>query len=325
MAPVSRAQKTPATEPPARLSGVGLRLAEAPSERRDDPRTRIYVIDHVNPGRTITRRLLVSNDTDEPTRLRLYVGSARVESGGFVVEEGRGSGRLPNWARIEPAEVDLPARGSADARLVIQVPKDAPDGEVYGAALVERPPRLDPGAQIAVALRAGVRIYLSVGDGSEPRSDFEISSLAAGRDDAGKPVVSAKVRNTGERALDMSGELRLTDGPGGASTGPFPARLGTTLGAGDSADVVTTLDLGLPDGPWRAELTLRSGTTEHAVAATLTFPSQDAEGVTQPSVRVTSLDEPGRRVVVPIAVAALSLVAAAVIRQLLRRRRPAEA
>ncbi|MBW3590879.1 MAG: hypothetical protein KY393_03355, partial [Actinobacteria bacterium] len=60
--------------------------------------------------------------------------------------------------------------------------------------------------------------------------------------------MTAEVRNTGGRALDLTGELTLTDGPGGLSGGPFPAELGTTLPVDGAAAVTVVLDEQLPDG-----------------------------------------------------------------------------
>jgi hypothetical protein len=47
--------------------------------------------------------------------------------------------------------------------------------------------------------------------------------------------------------------------PGGLSAGPFPADLGTTLAIGAAEPITITLDRQLPDGPWDALVTLRSG------------------------------------------------------------------
>lgn len=120
--------------------------------------------------------------------------------------------------------------------------------------------------------RVGIRLYLDVGPGGDPPSDFGIEQLTPGRTEGGLPVVRATVRNTGERALDLSGRLWLSDGPGGLHAGPFQVRTGTTLAPGDSAAVLVHLDPRLPDGPWRVRLTLESGRVRHTVTGTLTFP-----------------------------------------------------
>ena len=125
--------------------------------------------------------------------------------------------------------------------------------------------------------RVGIRLYISVGPGGAPAADFVIDSAAtrSGRPTA-LPMVVATVRNTGGRALDMNGTVALARGPGGLSAGPFPARLGTTLGIGDTERVTTFLDRQMPLGPWAARVTLRSGLVQRKAHATITFP--DARG-----------------------------------------------
>ena len=44
------------TQPPAPPAGsIGIRLLEAPVNRENDPRARIYIVDHVSQGTTIAR------------------------------------------------------------------------------------------------------------------------------------------------------------------------------------------------------------------------------------------------------------------------------
>ena len=81
------------------------------------------------------------------------------------------------------------------------------------------------------------------------------------------------MRNTGGRALDMSGTLRLLAGPGGLNAGPFPAQLGTTLAIGAIEPVTILLDKRLPAGPWKARVDLHSGLVERHSQATITFPA----------------------------------------------------
>jgi hypothetical protein len=116
-------------------------------------------------------------------------------------------------------------------------------------------------------------MYLDIGPGGAPAAKFAIDGLAARRSADGSPSVVAQVRNTGGRALDLSGALKLTDGPAGLAAGPFPATLGVTLAPGDSSPVTVLLDRQIPDGPWQADLTLKSGLLEQTTKATLTFPT----------------------------------------------------
>ena len=165
--------------------------------------------------------------------------------------------------------------------------------------------------------RVGIRIYLSVGPGGEPASDFAVSSLTAKRDPDGTPIVTAQVRNTGGRALDLAGELRLAEGPGGLSGGPFPAELGTTLGVGNAAPVTILLDKQLPNGPWQANLVLKSGLLERSATAEITFPDAGRKGKAVP-LRSGDRSGPG---LLLAGLAALLLLA--LLAFLLRRRRRA--
>ncbi|HYD08874.1 MAG TPA: hypothetical protein VEA78_02125 [Acidimicrobiales bacterium] len=257
-------------------AGLGIRLVEAPESARNDPRARVYIVDHVAPGTTFERRIEISNDTDRPLDPSLYVAPATLERGGFDIGARDDEGELVEWSTIEPSSLELDPRTDGTATLRISVPEDAEHGEYYGAALAEQAP--PPGEGVRVASRVGIRIYLSVGDGEAPETDFDISTLTASRLEDGTPVVDAAVENTGGRALDVSGDLELDDGPGGVSAGPFPADIGTTLGIGASAPVRVMLDEELPDGPWRATLTMRSGEREKTVTGVITFPEPGEEG-----------------------------------------------
>ncbi|RJT84684.1 hypothetical protein D6T64_21275 [Cryobacterium melibiosiphilum] len=64
----------------------------------------------------------------------------------------------------------------------------------------------------------------------------------------------------------------MANGPAGLSAGPFTVQQATTLAPGDSGEVVFTLSDELPNGPWDATLSLKSGLVEREVTATITFP-----------------------------------------------------
>jgi hypothetical protein len=277
---------TGALAPVARVSaqeGAGsieLRLLDAPSARREDPRARSYVIDHVHPGDSISRRIAVVNRTKGSVRVELYSGGAELERGGFIPMPGRGGNELAMWTTISPGSVEISPAGEALATVRIAVPRNASEGERYGVAWAQLPKSTPENGGASQVNRVGIRIYLSVGPGGEPPSDFVIDSVIAERIDDGTPAVVAQVRNTGGRALDMAGSLRLTDGPGGVNAGPFPAKLGTTLGLRQTGRVRVPLNRQLPDGPWDAKITMRSGLVERSASATIRFPR--GEGAAKP-------------------------------------------
>ncbi|MDP1793557.1 MAG: hypothetical protein Q8K63_05395 [Acidimicrobiales bacterium] len=40
---------------------ISIRLLDAPTNRADDPRAKTYIVDHVSPGTTISRRVEIGN------------------------------------------------------------------------------------------------------------------------------------------------------------------------------------------------------------------------------------------------------------------------
>ncbi len=256
------------------VAGIGIRLLDVPTSRADDPRARVYIVDHVAPGTTIQRRVQVANETHRKVLLSLYVGSATIRGGAFVPANDQDATDLSSWTSLSRSRVKLPPGGRRVVTTSIHVPQTASSGERYGVIWASTTARPPPGGGVTVVNRVGIRIYLSVGPGGEPTSAFTVQSLTAARLPDGRPMVQAQVHNTGGRALDMEGSLRLSNGPDGLSAGPFEARLGTTLAPGDSEPVTVPLSRGLPEGPWLASIDLHSGTVDVTAQATITFPAE---------------------------------------------------
>ena len=293
--------------------GISIRLLDAPVDRSDDPRARLYVVDHVRPGAVLDRRIEVVNTTDGAVTVELGAGSAAVDDGGFRFD---GDDDLASWTTVAPSMLTLPAGASGTAEVHVEVPGNAPDGERYAVVWATLPATSASG--VRTVNRVGVRMYLSVGTGAEPATDFDVSTLTPRRDEDGRPVVDAEVVNTGGRALDLSGELTLADGPGGTSAGPFAADGGTTVAVGGRGSVTVPLAADLPDGPWRAHLAVRSGNEVRTVEATLTFPT--GAGTGGAAVRAVPPDVT-RAPATWIAVALVVSVGLALLWMLRRRRR----
>jgi hypothetical protein len=154
-------------------------------------------------------------------------------------------------------------------------------------------------------------MYVTVGSGGAPSSNFGIGRIEAERSATGEPLVVAQIRNSGRRALEISGTLTLSHGPGGLSAGPFPVRLGAALAPDGSEPLIVQLDKQLPRGPWRAQLQLRSGLLHRTAVATITFPRVAPAGS-------------GHGILVALLLALLSVAALALLlsrpNSLLRRR-----
>ena len=277
----------PATRATASGS-IGLRLLEAPAAAGNDPRARIYIIDHLAPDTVIERRIEISNSTASSAHILLYPSAATIVKGSFLGAAGHTPNDLSTWISVTPRSSDVLAGGSATASVTIAIPSDAPPGEHYGVVWAEQRTAPASGTGITQVSRVGIRIYLSVGSGGAPAADFTIDSLTAQRSPDGRPMIVATVHNTGGRALDMHGTLNLLHGPSGLSAGPFPATLGTTLAIDATEPVTIALDEELPAGPWDARITLQSGLLKRSARAIVTFP---ASGTTPPVT--TSTGPPG--------------------------------
>jgi len=295
--------------------GIGVRLLDAPAATAADPRAGLYIIDHLAPGNSIERRIQVTNTTAEPASIRIYAAGASIDDGAFVGDAGDTPNELSTWNAVRPDTLDLDADGHASVTVTITVPSDAAPGERYAAVWAELRSGPTPGSGVEQVNRVGIRQYLSVGPGGPPAADFTIDSLTASRSTGGGPLVVATVHNTGGRALDMAGELELHDGPGGLRAGPFPASLGSSLAIGASGQVAIPLEEQVPDGPWEAAITLRSGLLERSAQATLTFPHA---GSSTP-VQVAPVDE--RWPLLVMAGLVLVLLCVALLWAVARRRR----
>lgn len=310
----------PVAAAPTHHTGLGIALTDASAGLVKDPRAHVYVIDHVQPGASFTRHLEVINDTGGSVSVKLYPDAAKIAHGAFVPLAGASPNPLTSWIRVSPAVATLTQGQRLRVTATFDVPSTASIGENYAAIFAEMGGQQVPGG-FAAASRVGVRVYLYVGSGAAPRSDFRITTLTPGRSQDGHPVVEATVVNTGQRALDMFGRLWLRNGPGGVSAGPFAVRVGTTLGVGDTEPVSAVLDKALPAGPWLAHLELQSDLIKHAVEATITFPATSGTAARPVAAKPVPLSR-NRNVLVPIAGGlALALLVGLILLALWKRRR----
>ncbi|MFU8855064.1 hypothetical protein ACNAW0_29475 [Micromonospora sp. SL1-18] len=250
---------------------------EAPANRRGDPRALRYIVDHVRPGTTIKRKIRIVNKSAERQRLDLYPAAASVAQTQFTFAEGRAANELTPWISLDRDQVDLKPGEDTDVQTTVTVPKNASAGERYAVIWASTQPS-NRSSQITQIHRVGIRVYLHVGPGGEPTSDFTIGNITPARATSGEPTATIAVTNTGGRALDMTGTAALSEGPAGMRAGPFDIAHGTTLAPGESGVVSVAFPADLPNGPWRVEATLESGTVKHTASGVITFPAPGRAG-----------------------------------------------
>jgi hypothetical protein len=258
---------------------VGIRLVDVPEASLDDPRARTYIVDNVAPGTTFERRVEVTNEGGSAQTVTMYASSARIVDGAFSGDAEGSVNELSTWTGVSSDTLELAAGESADVVVTVAVPEDAPEGEQYAAVWAQITTPAQDGSLLALATRAGVRLYVSVGAGNGPPSDFSVGTVTASRSDDGAPRLTAEVSNTGGRAVDVTGTLSLSDGPGSMSAGPFGTGTALTLAPGETGEVSIALDPAIVAGPWTATVVLTSGLLSRTATAEVTFPSSGSAAV----------------------------------------------
>jgi hypothetical protein len=239
---------------------IGIRQRTIPYSQRNNPRDRLYIIQNVRPGTRIQRLIQVANLSRTRVRLQVYPAAASIAHGHFMFAAGRTPNQLTTWTRVSAGGVTLAPHQLKTLKVTISVPRNASRGNQYGVIWAQDAATGRSGhANVMLVNRVGVRMYVSVGPGGPPPSNFSISAPYAHRGQGGRAVVSVTAKNTGGSALDIQGTLKLTGGPGGLKAGPFGSATVATVAPGQSAPVTFLLSRSIPNGPWQASVHLQSG------------------------------------------------------------------
>ncbi|MFJ6166723.1 hypothetical protein ACIQH6_16520 [Micromonospora orduensis] len=296
---------------PSEDAAISIRMLDIPASRVDDPRAQVYIVDHLKPGTTIHRRIEVHNTSGESQRVELYPGAASIENNAFAVPDGRAGNELSGWIRLGSTEIELDPGERQPVTVEIAVPPKASRGERYAAIWAQVTSAKERTGNVTQIHRVGVRAYLDVGPGGEPPTDFRVEGLAAEPGAGEFPVVTAKVTNTGQRALDMTGTLSLSREA--VRAGPFKVTNGVTILPGQSGQVRIEVNQALPAGVWDVRAKLASGTVERTATGTITLP------VAAP-MAVTTAGGPGWLVYTTGGIALLALISLAGWRVVRRHR-----
>jgi hypothetical protein len=191
----------------------------------------------------------------------------------FTGDPGETRSELTEWIRVQRPAVVLRPGASALDMVTIRVPRGATRGEHYGVIWVQQEAhlRVAKGFGVNEVARVGIRVYLAVGRGGAPPTNFTIASVTGHRLASGRPSILVHVQNTGGRAIDVNGTARLADGPGNTGAGPFRAQRIISLAPGQSGTMTFAPPESLPDGPWRARVALVSGLTSRTATASVQF------------------------------------------------------
>ena len=267
-AAVAAAATQPKTGP---HGGFGTRLVDVPVSEANNPRGLRYIIDYLPTGTTIHRRILVMNSETRTAHFTVYPDAAQISDEKFTGDAGATRSELTGWISVQHPVLTLAPGASEMDMVTLKVPPGATRGEHYGVIWVQQEAyaRGANGFGVNEVTRAGIRIYLAVGRGGAPPTEFVITSITGHLSASGQPSIIVHVENTGGRAVDLDGSARLTHGPGNTSAGPFPAQQIITLAPGQAGTMSFAPPKSLPDGSWQATVTLVSGITTSTATGTV--------------------------------------------------------
>jgi hypothetical protein len=272
----SFAAPSAAATPPAqqRSGGIGIRLVPGGSSESAEPLSLSYVVERLTPGSSVTRQIEISNTTDATADVAVFPAAASIVKGKFSFAPGHTGDLLSSWTTIAQRVLRLAPGVTVLDAVTTRLPMKASSGERYAVVWAEVSAPSPTQSGVRLVNRVGIRMYVSVGEGGSPAAEFTVGPLVASRSANGYPLVTARIHNVGRASLDITGELTLSDGPGGLSAGPFPFTLGALLAPNHST--IAPVELGglIPRGPWRADLTLSSGATQRRSITTITFPAR---------------------------------------------------
>ncbi|MGD0069523.1 MAG: hypothetical protein ABSB76_39640 [Streptosporangiaceae bacterium] len=293
---------------PAPSGQLGIKLLQVPTSEANDPRALEYIIDRLAPGTVIHREFSVGNPGSVPLHVTVYPAAATISNGGFHFDAGRIQNGMTTWVSVSQGALTLAPHGNATLVVTVAVPRNAPSGSQYG--MIWAQVSSSGAGNVTLVSRVGIRLYLSIGQGGAPPSDFTLGTPAASRTSAGIPVIRVPVDDTGGLALDVRGTVQLSGGPGGISAGPFDASTIVTLAPGQSAPALFRLNSSLPNGPWQVTFTMVSGLLTRTAKATLDFSGAPATAA-----------HTSKFPVVPVAAAVAALILLALAATLITRSR----
>jgi hypothetical protein len=135
--PASNALAAPLHPRIATAGGIGVRLADAPADSRNNPLARSYIVEQVAPGTTIHRRIEIVNSTRSTAGVSLYAAAAGLSRGAFAFARGHSQNELSSWTALGHNVLRLRPGGDAFETVTINVSKTASIGERYAVVWAE--------------------------------------------------------------------------------------------------------------------------------------------------------------------------------------------
>lgn len=234
-----------------------------------DPPTRLMT---AQAATTVEGSVRITNPTDRPMRLRLYLSDWDLDSGGqfrFMPAEST-EASASGWASYSPSVVELPPEDTVEVDYFIEVPADAEPGTYRTVLFVESEPGEPEPGQLgaSVSVRVGHVVYVNVPPLDTSGAITGMFGEWAGAD--GAPYrLFVQYANTGNAVHAVTGELSVRDGTGETVIGSTIDRSVVLPSSDRSFDI--DLYGPLEAGNYTALVVLDYGDEEQQVAGTYDF------------------------------------------------------
>lgn len=169
-----------------------------------DARTESWFILTAAPGATLEDELLVVNNTSETKEVEIYpADTAKASGGGFALKQKLDQMKeIGSWTKISKTRLTLGPHAQEVVPFQLMVPSSVTPGEYAGALIVQEvaaPMMMDGG--IALSLRMGVRIYLTVPGTMKRSLGFEGIQVRSNPD--GSRYASLSLASQGNASVDV--------------------------------------------------------------------------------------------------------------------------
>ncbi|HTE22813.1 MAG TPA: LysM peptidoglycan-binding domain-containing protein [Candidatus Limnocylindria bacterium] len=176
----------------------------------NNSRTKSIFVFDVDAGQVATNAVKIYNNSDKQKTIDVYGVDSQASSGGAFAcaQKVDEPGSVGAWIRLSTGKVTLPAGGEREVPFTLAVPGGTAGGEHNGCIVIQEANQTPTAAGngIALSFRSAIRVAVTVK--GDIKKGLFFSRLDSRRD-AGKYIVSAQLKNSGNVSLDTDVDVRL--------------------------------------------------------------------------------------------------------------------
>ena len=211
------------------------------------------------PGAASKGSIVLSNEHSEPITVKVTV---RDESLKPLRE------RFPDWLTLEPREVTIAPKGTADLSYNVEIPQAALGQFVARISFVENPASIKPQAKIGFQMRLSIYLTATVKGTEVYASDVHSARWVPAK----RKYLEVMMKNTGNVWIKPKGQCLVINKATGVSAGtPLLINSKFPLYAGRAVDLDLIPEDALEPGEYQAHVSLKFPDGTQFVAEPLDF------------------------------------------------------